>query len=86
MDTTQQQLETLFAKVRALPEAEQQAAVEALREIADVPYQLTEEELAVLRPALSRTSRQDFAAEGDVSELLERPWRKLPASGPISKT
>lgn len=76
MDHTKDKLETLFAAVRELPEPEQLAAVEALSEIANAPYQLSSEELAVLRPALDRASRQDYADEQSFAELLKQPWRK----------
>src|SRR5262249_24973749 len=49
MATTEDKLETLFAKVRALPKARQQLAVEALSEIADEEtYTLSDDEHAVL--------------------------------------
>jgi len=57
MSTVQEKLETLFAKLRTLPEARQQAALEALSEITEEPYQLSAEELAVLQPALERVHR-----------------------------
>ncbi|KAB2938286.1 MAG: hypothetical protein K8F92_16645 [Hyphomicrobium sp.] len=74
MPTTYEKLETLFAKLRSLSEPHQQAAVEALSEIADEPYQLSEEELAVLRPALERTRRGEFVPEDEAADLLDKPW------------
>lgn len=76
MERTKDKLETLFAAVREMPEAEQLAAVEALSEIANAPYQLSSAELAVLRPALERAKREDYADEQAFAELLEQPWRK----------
>ena len=58
--TTEEKLEALFAKVRALPEPRQLAAIEALSEIAEEPHQLSEDELAVLRPALARARRGEL--------------------------
>ena len=75
MPTTYEKLETLFAKVRSLPEPRQQAAVEALSEIAEEPYQLSEEELALLRPALERARRGEFVPETEAADLLDKAWR-----------
>lgn len=75
MPTTHEKLESLFAKVRALSEPRQQAAVEALSEIAEEPYQLSEEELTVLNPALERAHRGELVPEDEAADLLEKPWR-----------
>lgn len=75
MPTTHEKLESLFAKVRSLSEPRQQAAVEALSEIAEEPYKLSEEELAVLEPALERAERGEFVSEVDAAEVLDKPWR-----------
>lgn len=75
MPTTSEKLDHLFAKVRALSEPRQQAAVEALSEITEEPYQLSEEELAVLRPAMERVRRGEFVPEDEVADLLDKPWR-----------
>ena len=71
--TTQERLEALFAKVRALPEPRQLALL--VEEIAEEPYRLSEEELAVLRPALERAQRGEFVPDEEVAELLDKPWR-----------
>jgi hypothetical protein len=74
--TTQEKLEALFAKVRALPEPRQLALIEFLvEEIAEEPYQLSADELAVLRPALDRAQRGEFVPDEEVTELLDKPWR-----------
>jgi phosphoribosylaminoimidazole (AIR) synthetase len=74
--TTQEKLEALFDKVRALPEARQIALLEFLvEEIAEEPYVLSEEELAVLRPAVERAKRGEFVPDDEVAELLDKPWR-----------
>jgi predicted transcriptional regulator len=73
--TTQETLEALFAKVRALPEPRQLAAIEALAEIAEVPHHLSEDELAVLKPALERARRGEFVPDDEVVELLDKTWR-----------
>ena len=74
MSATNEKLETLFAKVRSLPAERQQAAIEALAYIAAEPYELSEDELGVLRPALERAQRGEYASDDEVSELLGGPW------------
>lgn len=74
MSTTRQDLEAVFDKVRTLPEERQQAALEALSEIAAEPYQLSQEELAVLRPALERAKRGETVSDDEMSEVLDKPW------------
>ena len=76
MATTQEKLETLFAKVRALPEERQQMAIVALSEIAEDEevYTLSDEERAILEPALERAKRGEFASEAEVDEVLNKPW------------
>ncbi len=72
--TTQEKLEALFAKVRALPEPRQQAAIEALAEIAEEePYVLSEEERAIVLPALEEALRGENLV--DLEDLkLRKPW------------
>jgi hypothetical protein len=74
MTTTEDRLETLFAKVRALPKARQELAVEALSEIADEDtYALSEDERAVPESALERAKRGEFASQADIDEVLNKP-------------
>lgn len=73
--TTQEKLEALFAKVRALPEPRQLAALEVLAEVtAEEPYVLSEDELAVLRPALEEAKRGENLVSADSLDLLNKPW------------
>jgi hypothetical protein len=75
MATTEDKLGTLFAKVRSLPKARQELAVEALSEIADEEtYKLSGDERAALDPALARARRGEFASEAEVDEVLNKPW------------
>jgi hypothetical protein len=75
MSRTEDELESLFAKVRALPKARQELAVEALSEIAEEEiYRLSDDERAVLEPALERAKRGEFASETEVDEALDKPW------------
>jgi hypothetical protein len=74
MSTTAEKLETLFEKVRTLPKERQEAALEALADIASEPYELSQDELAVILPALERAQRGEFAPEDEVHDLLHKPW------------
>ena len=74
-ETTEDKLETLIAKVRALPKERQELAVEALSDIADEEaYALSDDENAVLKCALERANRGEFASDADVDEVLNKPW------------
>jgi hypothetical protein len=71
MPTTEDKLESLFAKVRTLPKARQELAVEVLSEIAqEETYRLSEDEQA----ALERAKRGEFASEAEVDEALNKRW------------
>jgi len=74
MSTTKEKLETAFAKVRTLPEELQKAALDALTEIADEPYQLSDEELSILKPALERARRGETVSDEEMSDVLDKPW------------
>ena len=74
MSTTKEKLESAFAQVRTLPEELQEAALEALNEIADEPYPLSDEELAILRPALERAKRGETVSDEEMAEVLDKPW------------
>jgi hypothetical protein len=75
MTTTEDHLETLFAKVRALPKGRQELAIDALSEITDErEYKLSDAERAVLEPALARAKRGEFASDADVDEVLNNSW------------
>ena len=74
MPTTYEKLETLFARLRSLPEPRQQAAVEALSEIADDFYQLSDDELAVLEPALKDAEHGLNLTDAETDDVLSKPW------------
>ena len=68
-------LETLFAKVRSLPKEHQARAIDALSEIVETEvYEISEDERAILEPALERAKRGDIASEAEVNEALDKPW------------
>jgi hypothetical protein len=71
---TQEKLEALFAKVRALPEPRQLALVEFLAaEIAAEPYVLSDEERAIIEPALEEARRGENLI--NIENLnLRKPW------------
>ncbi len=72
---TEEKLEALFAKVRALPKERQELVVVTLTEIAeDYVYVLSNEERAILQPALERAKRGEFASDAEVDEVLNKPW------------
>jgi predicted transcriptional regulator len=74
MPKTEEQLERLITKVRTLPTARKRVVVQALREITDDTYVLSDDERAVLEPALARAKRGEFASDDEVDEVLNKPW------------
>lgn len=73
--TTLEKLETLFLKVRGLPKARQELAIEALSEIAEDVYTLSDDERAVLKPALRDAERDEHLADAETDEILSKTWR-----------
>jgi hypothetical protein len=74
MTTIDEKLEALFAKVSALPRERQEHAIIALTEITEDIYELSDEERAILEPALERAKRGEFASDAEVDEILNKPW------------
>ena len=74
MPKTEEKLERLIVKVRTLPTARKRLAVEALTAITDDTYVLSDDEHAVLEPALARAERGEFASDAEVDEVLNKPW------------
>ena len=74
--TTEEKLEVLFAKVRALPKERQEMAVTVLEDIAadDSGYVLSEEELAVLKPRLEDAQRGENLVDAKDIDILNKPW------------
>jgi hypothetical protein len=77
MATIQEKLEALFDKVRALPEERQKLAVLALSEITEQAgvYMLSDEERAILEPALREAEAGEGLSDAETDELLTKPWR-----------
>ena len=75
MSTTKEKLETLIAKLRALPDERRELAVEPLAEITDQDvYVLSDEERAVLEPALAEAKQGQNLVAADTLDLLNKPW------------
>lgn len=73
--TIEEKLEILFAKVRALPKERQELVVDALTDIAeDDVYVLSDEERAVLEPALRDAQRGENLTDVDAEDILNKPW------------
>jgi hypothetical protein len=51
--TTAAQIDSLAERAKRLSEDRQQAIAETMREMIDEPYQLSEDDMAVLQPALA---------------------------------
>jgi hypothetical protein len=74
MHNTAERLDLLLSKVRALPEAQQHAAIAALEEITAAPYILSDLEMAILTPALADVARGENIIDAQDEALLVQPW------------
>lgn len=75
MPTAEEMLEILIAKVRALPPERKELAVEALTEITDPQvYVLSDEERAILEPALEDARRGENLIDVEDVDVLTKPW------------
>jgi hypothetical protein len=73
--STEEKLEILFAKVRALPKERQEQAIAALTDIAENEvYILSDEERAILEPALRDAERGENLSDAETDDLLTKPW------------
>jgi hypothetical protein len=71
------ELEDALGKVLRLSEYKQAVAAELLEPLAQggaAPYALSPDERTVVRVALVRAERGEFASEADVEATLRRPW------------
>lgn len=70
-------LENALGKVLRLSEDQQEIAAELLEQLAqsgDDPFPLSPDELRVVREALVRAERGEFADQAAVDAVLRRPW------------
>lgn len=67
-------MDALVDKAKSLPEERQLAVIEALRELLEEPYVLTDEELKVLRPLLSDAHEGKNLSNAETDEILSKPW------------
>jgi hypothetical protein len=74
MSATNEKLETLSGGVNSRPKERQEAAIGDVANIASQPYELSPGELAVLKPALERAGRGEWASDDEVSGLLDNTW------------
>ena len=74
MSTIYDQIDALAAKLKQLPADRQNSVVEALREMTDESYALSDDELRVLNPALAEVKRGVGLVDATTDELLNRPW------------
>ena len=75
MTKIETRLETLLAKLRALPEDRQEFALRVLTEIVEEKvYILSDEERAVLEPALRDAKAGRNLSDADADDLLNKPW------------
>lgn len=74
MTTATTQIDILADRAKRLPEARQRVIVEALREMLDEPYVLSDDELEVLRPALADARAGTDLTDADTDDILNTPW------------
>ena len=74
MGETLDRIDILVAKLRKLPAAQQAAAVEALSEFTNEPYQLSDDELAILLPALADIHDGQNSTDAGTDDVLNGPW------------
>lgn len=72
--TTLEKLDALMARLRSLSEERQLLAVDALSDITEEVYVLTDDERAVLEPALDDVKRGQNLVDADRVDLLNKPW------------
>lgn len=70
-------LEEALGKVLRLPKEKQEIAAELLEQLAQSdgePYSLSPDERSIVREALARAERGEFADPAQVDAVLRRPW------------
>jgi uncharacterized protein YjiK len=72
--TTLEKLDALLLKLRSIPEDRQRLAVEALSDITEDVYVLSDEERAILEPALDDAKRGKNLVDADTLDILNKSW------------
>ncbi len=72
--TTLEKLDALMVKLRSLSEERQLLAVDALSDIAEDVYVLSDDERSVLEPALDDAKQGKNLVDADRVDLLNKPW------------
>ena len=70
--------EEAIAKIRNLPDEQQDRAADLLLELAnrdEIQPALTPEQVAGVHLALEQAGRREFASDESVERLLYRPWK-----------
>lgn len=67
-------IDELAERAKRLPEDRQRLVAEALRDMLDEPYVLSDGELAVLRPALAEAQAGTNLSDADSDDILNTPW------------
>ncbi len=79
MPDDQNTKERTIARIRDLPAEQVDMVSDFLDSLAEAEaegtYQLSDEELSVLKPALQRAKMGDFADDEQVEKLLKQPWK-----------
>lgn len=74
MTTAPDHIDTLIAKLRQLPPERQQLIADAIEEMSNEPYELSPEELAILRPALEDVKTGIECSDAETDDVLNKPW------------
>ena len=74
MTNAAKKLDQLFEQVRGLPEARQQAAIAVIEEFVSEPFELSDEELAVVSLALADAHAGLNLIDANRADILNKPW------------
>jgi hypothetical protein len=74
MSNASTQIDILAERAKRLPDEQQRLIADALREMLDQPYVLSDEELAILRPAVAGVKAGTTLTDADKDDVLNTPW------------
>ncbi len=75
MTKTVERLEHLMAKLRRLPEVEQERAADLLADLTDEVYLLSDAEDAAIDEAMDQARQGGFISPQAVDAILRKAWR-----------